>query len=123
MTRIELVTSPLPREWASFAGLRNGFACFALVLCSRDLGARSGLTRFLTVVLEPMTRIELVTSPLPREWASFTGLRNGFACFALVLCSRDLGTRFGLHPFTVVLEPMTRIELVTSPLPRECSTN
>jgi hypothetical protein len=27
------------------------------------------------------------------------------------------------QPTAKILEPMTRIELVTSPLPRECSTN
>jgi hypothetical protein len=34
-----------------------------------------------------------------------------------------LASAADFHSLNKFLEPMTRIELVTSPLPRECSTN
>jgi hypothetical protein len=69
-----------------------------------------------------MTGIEPVTSPLPREWALFQGLRDAPLLRPRVLLAHS-GARSTLTRNLQTLELMTGIEPVTSPLPRECSTN
>ena len=72
------------------------------------------------------------SNPRPTAWKAVTlplsysretqlsAISRQLSAKAISYCYPPLATS---HHLTKSLEPMTRIELVTSPLPRECSTN
>src|ERR1700733_2423118 len=77
--------------------------------------------------IEPATNslegCDSTTELLPPSPQRLKPLALCFRAARLKPCfSRALSLQLHLPPFSF-MEPMTRIELVTSPLPRECSTN
>jgi hypothetical protein len=109
--------TPFARFGAHFAFHPNsGADCFYSRALQRFAAAPSHSARAFRRSLRVSPRV--LSQPRLRCCDSYQGSTHYFRGSAFASPPTELH-----HPLTKTLELMTRIELVTSPLPRECSTN